>query len=82
MPAFIATGPIFVDTPQQNAGVFWGINSASNWDPNMKLNTAQGGNFGVMSTQITGGSMMFDNLEFIDGVMNANDIKISPTLEF
>lgn len=82
LPAWILTGPIFVDTPQQNSvGVALGFNSQSNWDANMKFNTAQGGNFGTWSVNITGGSAMFDNFEGIDGVVNTNDIKSSPSVQ-
>lgn len=83
MPAYILTGPITVDTPQQNSfGVVMGLNNQSNYDANMKFNTAQGGNFGFYSANITAGSMMFDNMEVIDGIVNTNDIKNSPVAEF
>lgn len=83
MPAIIITGPISVNTPQQNAfGVAIGNNGMSNWDANMKFNTAKGGNFGVFSVSITGGAIMFDNLEVIDGVINEQDIKSSPSAQF
>lgn len=83
MPAFIFAGAINVSTPQQNAaGVLIGQNAAGGWDANMKFNTSQGGNFGVFSVQITGMNITFDNLELIDGVINDQDIKISPSVEF
>ncbi len=83
MPAFIFTGPIFVDTPQQNSiGITQGMNSQSNYDANMKFNTAQGGNFGFMSINITAGSLMIDNLEALDGNINEQDIKASPSVQF
>lgn len=83
MPAFILTGPIFVDTPQQNSnGVNMGFSSLANYDANMKFNTAQGGNFGFMSVNITGGSVMNDNMEMFDGNLNEQDIKNSPSLQF
>jgi len=44
----------------------------------MKFNTAQGGNFGVMSVQISGFNIMLDNLEMIDGVIMDQDFK--PTI--
>jgi hypothetical protein len=73
---------INVNTPQQNAAVFVGQNAAGGWDANMKFNTAQGGNFGIMSLQLDGMNIMLDNMEFIDGIVNDMDIKISPTVEF
>ncbi len=82
MPAFIWIGALASNTPQQNSGVFIGMNTAGNWDANMKFNTAQGGNFGILSTNLTGGSLMIDNLEFIDGMVNANDMKVSPSMQF
>ncbi|WDL96856.1 hypothetical protein [Alicyclobacillus sp. ALC3] len=83
MPAFILTGPISVSTPQQNAfGVSLGFNNQNNNDANMKFNAAQGGNFGIMSVNISAGEVMFDNLEYIDGVVNTNDVKNAPTGEF
>lgn len=81
MPAFIWTGAINVNTPQQNAAVFVGQNAAGGWDANMKFNTAQGGNFGILSLQLNGMNVMFDNLEVIDGPIIDSDFKISPTWE-
>lgn len=76
MPNFIWVGVIAVDTPQQNAnGVMTGQFNSSGWDANMKFNTAQGGNFGWASINLTAGSMMFDNLELIDGNINDADFK-------
>ncbi|WDL98101.1 hypothetical protein [Alicyclobacillus sp. ALC3] len=84
MPAFIMiAGPVSVSTPQQSAlGVSIGINSAGNWDANMKFNTAEGGNFGVMSSIMSGFNIMLDNFEVIDGVINTNDVKVASTVEF
>lgn len=75
MPAFIMAGAINTNTPQQNAGVWIGQVNFSGFDANMKFNAAQGGNFGVFSTQLSGGQMMFDNFEGIDGVVNDQDFK-------
>ena len=83
MPAFIFTGPISVSTPQQNAfGVSLGLNNQNNNDANMKFNAGMGGNFGVGSVQLTAGNLVLDNLEYIDGVVNTNDVKNAPTAEF
>lgn len=83
MPAYILTGPISVNTPEQDAfGVVIGNNSMSNWDANMKFNTAIGGDFGVGSLSIQGSAVMFDNLEVVDGVINEHDIKSSPSAQF
>ncbi|KPV43088.1 hypothetical protein [Alicyclobacillus ferrooxydans] len=81
MPAFILSGAITVNTPQQNGAVFVGQNSVGGWDANMKFNTAHGGNFGVFSVQMSALNVMLDNLEVIDGMINDQDLKISPTLE-
>lgn len=82
MPAFVISGMININTPQQNAAVFIGQNAAGGWDANMKFNTAQGGNFGIMSVQMDLANIMIDNLEFIDGVVFDSDFKLSPTIEF
>lgn len=80
VPNLIWIGFIAVDTPQQNAnGVNVGQFNSSGWDANMKFNTAQGGNFGTGSIQITGGSLMFDNLEGADG--NFNDADFKPAID-
>lgn len=79
MPCLIiAGGGINTNTPQQNAGVWVGEQNFSGFDANMKFNTALGGNFGVMSVQITGFNIMLDNLEMIDGVIMDQDFK--PTI--
>ncbi|MCF8565145.1 hypothetical protein LLE49_10505 [Alicyclobacillus tolerans] len=79
MPSLIiAGGGIITNTPQQNSGVYVGEQNFSGFDANMKFNTAQGGNFGIMSVQVDGFNIMLDNLEMIDGVINDQDLK--PTL--
>ncbi|QSO46300.1 hypothetical protein [Alicyclobacillus mengziensis] len=80
MPNFIWIGFVAVDTPQQNSnGVNVGQFNSSGWDADMKFNTAQGGNFGTFSTNITAGSLMLDNLEVADG--NINDADFKPAID-
>ncbi len=59
-----------------------GLTTSGGWDANMKFNAAQGGNFGVLSVQLSGGNVTFDNLEFVDGVMNDQDMKTSSSIQF
>lgn len=76
MPVLAFIGAINSSTPQQNSnGVVVGQFNSSGWDANMKFNTAQGGNFGVLSVQNTGGNAMNDGQEIIDGVVNDMDVK-------
>jgi len=76
VPVLAIIGMINDETPQQNAnGVLVGQFNSSGWDANMKFNTAQGGNFGVLSVQFSGGNINFDNLELVDGVINDQDLK-------
>lgn len=77
MPNLIFAGVINSNTPQQNAGVWIGQSNISGFDANMKLNMAQGGDFGILSTQINGMNIMLDNFEVIDGVINDQDFKPS-----
>lgn len=79
MPCLIFSGiGITTNTPQQNSGVWVGEQNFSGFDANMKFNTAQGGNFGIMSIQMDFMNVMLDNMEMIDGVVNDMDVK--PTL--
>ncbi|QSO46301.1 hypothetical protein [Alicyclobacillus mengziensis] len=76
MPVFASIGVVYSHTPQQNSsGVVVGQFNSSGWDANMKFNTAQGGNFGILSVNMSALNVMLDNFELIDGVINDPDLK-------
>ncbi|QQE77443.1 hypothetical protein [Alicyclobacillus sp. SO9] len=77
MPAFIAFGVINANSPQQNSGIFIGQVNVTGWDANQKLNFAHGSNFGPFS--LIGGTISntIDSFEWIDGVINDQDMKIA-----
>ncbi|MCF8568074.1 hypothetical protein LLE49_25445 [Alicyclobacillus tolerans] len=75
IPAFVFIGVVNDNTPQQNAGVFIGQINNGSWDANMKFQAAKTGNFDVMSTNFQPLNFFWDSFEFIDGVVNTQDIK-------
>ncbi|QQE80213.1 hypothetical protein [Alicyclobacillus sp. SO9] len=79
MPAFVWIGVNNCNTPQENAGVFIGQINNGGWDANMKFQAAKTGNFGFFSINNSLWNWMSDNMEFIDGVINDQDLK--PTFD-
>ncbi|MFB5188875.1 hypothetical protein KKP3000_001309 [Alicyclobacillus fastidiosus] len=76
MPVLILSGSVNSNTPQQNAGVFVGQVNMGGWDANEKESVAQSGIFGFFSVT-SGYNILNDNFEFIDGMINDQDLKIS-----
>ena len=79
MPAFVFIVNFQSNTPQQNAGTFIGQINNGSWDANMKLQGAKTGNFDVLSLNIQPFNFLYDSFEFIDGVVNTQDV--SPDVE-
>lgn len=77
MPVFVAFGMLNSNAPNQNAGLFIGQNSITGWDANQKLNIGHGALFGWYNLAFSGLNLTVDNFEFIDGVVNDMDAKIS-----
>lgn len=75
MPAFVFIGANNVNSPQQNAGVFIGQINNGGWDANMKFQAARSGNFGTWNINNSFMNVLNDNMEFIDGVINDQDLK-------
>lgn len=77
MPTMIACGAINASSPQQNAGVFLGQVNITGWDANMKINLGHGAFFGFFNYEVSDVNTLFDNLEWMDGVIFDQDMKIS-----
>lgn len=76
VPSIFNIGIVNSSTPQQDAiGVCLGEGNITGWDANMKMNTAQGGNFGVFCVQTGVLNSTFDGLEGADGNLADQDIK-------
>ena len=75
IPAFVFIGVVNDNTPQQNAGVFIGQINNGGWDANMKFQAAKSGNYDVMSFNFQPFNVFNDSFEFIDGMINDQDVK-------
>ncbi|RIV22047.1 hypothetical protein D2Q93_09720 [Alicyclobacillaceae bacterium I2511] len=75
MPSIILCGVFHTNTPQQNAGSFFGEYNFGGWDANMKMSQGHGGTFGFFNVFPFQVNINFDNLEIIDGMMNDMDVK-------
>lgn len=77
MPAIISFGMININSPQQNAGVFIGEINIGGWDANMKINSGHAALFGFYNVAYLQYNLTFDNLEFMDALINDQDFKPS-----
>lgn len=75
MPSVILVGALNSNTPQENAGAFFGEFNFSGWDANMKISQGHGGTFGSFNWFPLNVNVAFDNFEMIDGAMIDNDLK-------
>lgn len=78
MPTVINIGNVNVNTPQQNAGAFFGETVISGWDANQKQNQGHGGIFGSLNLSNSGINYNFDGNDMIDGAINDQDVKSIP----
>lgn len=76
IPVFILSGAVNTMTPQQNAGVFLGQINIGGWDANQKFSAAKAGNYGFFSVYMSF-NVLNDSFEFIDGMINDQDLKIN-----
>ncbi|MCF8568075.1 hypothetical protein LLE49_25450 [Alicyclobacillus tolerans] len=74
MPALILSGSINTNTPQQNAGVFIGQINIGGWDANQKYSAAKAGHYGFFNLD-TSLNVLNDSFEFIDSMINDQDVK-------
>lgn len=76
MPSLIFFNAVVANSPQQNAGVFFGETNINGWDANQKYNAGQAGTFGLF---VVNGNLnyMFDGFELVDGAINDPDLKNS-----
>ncbi|GMA57667.1 hypothetical protein C7445_10356 [Alicyclobacillus sacchari] len=79
MPCVILVGVFNTNTPQQNAGSFFGEYNVGGWDANMKLCQGHGGLYGFFNWHPVQVNVNFDNFELIDGAINDADLKPSAT---
>ena len=75
IPVLILSGSVNSNSPQQNAGVFMGQINIGGWDANQKYSAAKAGTFGFFNIN-TSFNVLNDSFEFIDGLMNDQDLKI------
>ncbi|MFB5188878.1 hypothetical protein [Alicyclobacillus fastidiosus] len=64
-----------VNAPAQNAGVFIGDISIPGLDANQKVNSAHGAIYGFYNIESSTVNVTADGHEFVDGVINDQDIK-------
>ncbi|GGJ10613.1 hypothetical protein GCM10010885_19770 [Alicyclobacillus cellulosilyticus] len=75
MPSIIICGALNSNTPQQNAGAFFGEFNFGGWDANIKLNQGHGGLYGFFNLIPAQLNVNLDNLELIDGAILDQDLK-------
>lgn len=75
MACVILVGVFNTNTPQQNAGAFFGEYNFAGWDANMKLCQGHGGTYGSFNWFPYNFNLNFDNFEMVDGAMNDMDLK-------
>lgn len=78
MPSIINIGYVNINTPQQNAGAFFGETVIAGWDANQKYNAAHGGLYGYLNATGNNFNYIMDGYEMIDGAINDNDMKMQP----
>lgn len=64
-----------VNTPQQNAGAFFGETVMAGWDSNQKYNVAIDGTFGYLNSTFHSINTVIDGFELIDGAIMDSDNK-------
>ncbi|MCL6454726.1 MAG: hypothetical protein K6T78_14060 [Alicyclobacillus sp.] len=75
MAVVILVGAFNSNTPQQNAGSFFGEWNLSGWDANMKMSLGHGGTFGAFNSYPINFNLNLDNFEVVDGAINDPDFK-------
>lgn len=75
MPSMINVGVLNVNSPQQNAGIFFGELNMTGWDANQKMVQAEGGQFGIFMLNMGIVNNNFDGFELMDGNMLDQDLK-------
>lgn len=82
MATFISFGVIYSNSPNQNAGIFVGQTSITGMDANQKFNVGHGATFGQYNYLHGSHNLVMDGFEYIDGLMNDMDNKVSPSWMF
>lgn len=77
VPTYVSFGIINSNSPNQNAGIFVGQNSITGFDANQKFNVGHGAMFGWYNYSFGGYNVAMDGFEYIDGMMNDMDNKVS-----
>ncbi|KLT17965.1 hypothetical protein AA980_12370 [Neobacillus vireti] len=72
----ITLGSVNVNTMEQNSSVFLGNSHVTGMDANEKVNFSQGAIFGNQN-QLLNNSNTNNDQDFIDGIMEDQDIKIA-----
>lgn len=75
MPSVINLKLVNINTPQQNAGAFFGQTVFSGWDANQTYNAAHDGTFGALNVTVNSMNYVFNGHAFIDGVILDSDYK-------
>lgn len=75
MPSVINVGILNTNTPQQNAGIFFGEIVMTGWDANQKLVQGMGGQFGIFAVYLAPFSWNFDGFEVFDANILDQDLK-------
>ncbi len=75
MPCYITFRGINVNATSQNAGIFVGDISVPGWDANQKTNSAHAAIYGSANIEAKTVNVTVDGQEFIDGVINDQDVK-------